>query len=171
MGRVETNMDKNCTMNLPIGSVPSNATSVAVTSFDQDCGATGITYAMQGVNKTTGNPYPILFPAPSGASGSNVVADGSGNKYYTNLPGTLTGNASYGTDNLAVPATVQMPQTDANGNLLLDSHGHIVITGTSPFAGADLQLNYTSGNDDCVDWFVSYQGTGLMSDQQIVLIR
>jgi hypothetical protein len=196
-GRVETNIDANSQsanpstyipITMPMGSVPPGTTSITLGTFDQDNGARYQNLGMQGINPSTQNPQPMLWPAPANTAVTNpmpadifgmdsnnnpvVVQDNNGNKWFTTQKGNMSSNAVAASATITTPAQVPLLATDANGNLLLDKNGHVQVSGMTNFPGADVQVNYVSGAGDTVDWFVSYQGVGgLPPGQVIVLIR
>ncbi|MBI2302929.1 MAG: Tad domain-containing protein [Armatimonadetes bacterium] len=171
-GRVPINFSVSDVTKLPIGEVPSSAESVVITNFDTDVGAASSTYTMSSFDATTGQgDYPVLFPAPASASGSNVVRDVNGNKYYTSLPGTLSTNGTFASDTKAIPQTVVVPQTDGSGHLVFDGQGRIIIVDQRDFEGGSLQITYTAGASDTSVWDVSFTSHEPSGDQHIVLIR
>ena len=171
-GKMEINLLDPQVTKIPIGSVPATAQAVTVTNFDTDVGAMSNTVTMQSFDSTTGQgKYPVLWQAPANASGSNVVSDTNGNKYYTSQPGHLSGNGNFSTDTYTVPQTVVVPKTDGNGNLVFNGRGQFQVVDTRPFQGADVQVSYSAGAYDTSDWEVSFSGPPAQGHQQIVLIR
>ncbi len=171
-GKVPINFSDGNITKLPIGNVPSSAEQVVITNFDTDVGSQSVKFSMSSFDATSGQgKYPVLFPAPASASGSNVVTDQNGNKYYTNQSGNLSPNGQFRTDSVDVPATVSVPQTDGNGNLVFDGSGRITVVDTRPFEGGNVEVSYTAGSYDTSVWEVSFSGPPVTGQQQIVLIR
>ncbi|MCC7495635.1 MAG: Tad domain-containing protein [Fimbriimonadaceae bacterium] len=171
-GKVPINFRTSDVSKIPIGNVPSSAKQVIVTNFDADVGSQSVKFSMSSFDSSSGQgKYPVLWPAPPSASGSNVVTDTNGSKYYTNVPGTLSPNGEFRTDTIDIPQTVAVPQTDGNGNLLLNGAGRVVVVDTRPFEGADLEISYTSGQYDTSVWECSFIGPPGGGQQRIVLIR
>lgn len=171
-GKVPINFSDGNITKIPIGNVPSSAEQVVITNFDTDVGSQSVKFSMSSFDATSGQgKYPVLFPAPANASGSNVVTDQNGNKYYTNQSGNLSPNGQFRTDSVDVPPTVSVPQTDGNGNLVFDGNGRITIVDTRAFEGGNVEVSYTAGSYDTSVWEVSFSGPPVTGQQQIVLIR
>lgn len=170
-GRVPINFNTDTVTGIPIGDVPSSATKVTVTNFDTDVGAQSVIFNLTSFDATQGRTYPVLFPAPGSASGSNVVTDTAGNKYYKTVPGNLSGNGQFATSEIDVPQTVKVPAVDANGNLLLNGSGRITITNTRAYEGGDLGISYTAGVSDTSVWDVNFSSLQIPPELRIVLIR
>lgn len=170
-GRLPINFRTGGDTTIPIASIPAGSGGVTVSNFDTDVGTTHLRYSLYGFDATKGQgKYPILFPAPPGASGANVVTSSDGAKWCTDLNGTLSSNGTFASDELSMPATVMVPKTDGNGNLWFNSSGKVVFIDSRPFEGADLLISYGAGAQDTSVW-----ETGLTDPapgaQQILLIR
>ena len=171
-GKLPINFSATDVTRMPIGEVPSNAEAVIVTNFDTDVGSQFSHLSITSFDSTTGQgDYPVLWPAPSSASGEFVVTDPSGNKYYTVMNGGLSGNGQFHSDTLDIPPNVVVPRTDGNGNLLLDGSGNIEVVDTRAFEGGTLGVSYSAGQSDTSIWEVSFDTNGLPGSQHIVLIR
>jgi len=170
-GRVPINFSVSSITGIPIGNVPAAADKVTITNFDTDVGSEQVSFTMTSFDASQGRNYPVLFPAPASASGTNVVRDQAGNRYYTNVPGNLSGNGNFASSEVDVPDRVVVPQVDANGNLLRDRNGRIIITDTRDYEGGDLAVSYTAGASDTSVWDVNFTSTEIPPDLRIVLIR
>ncbi len=170
-GRVPINFISDATTGIPIGDVPSSATKVTITNFDTDVGAVSVDFSMTSFDATQGRNYPILWPAPASASGSNVVTDTTGAKYYTTQPGNLSGNGQFATSDINVPQTVKVPQVDASGNLVLDRRGRITIADTRAYEGGSIAVAYEAGWCDTSVWDVNFSSLEIPPELRIVLIR
>ncbi len=171
-GRLPINFHDSSRTAVPIANIPSHAKDVTITNFDCVVGAQNMEFTLTGYDQSTGQGrYPILLPAPPSARGSNVVTDAAGTKYYTNQPGTLSGNAEFATDTIDLPDQVVVPQTDGSGGLVFDRSGNIVIMDKRPFEGCDIRITYTAGAHDSSVWEVSFTGEPGSGQQHIVLIR
>ncbi|MBI5832354.1 MAG: Tad domain-containing protein [Armatimonadetes bacterium] len=157
---------------IPIGDISPATTKLTITNFDADVGVQNCEASMTSFDSTQGRRYPVLFPAPNaGRHDDFVVTDQAGNQYYTKIPVNLSGNTSFATTVLTVPQPVKVPSVDADGNLLLDRNGRIIINDTRAYQGGELAIDYYLANKtDVSTWTVNSNDTA-SENLSIVLIR
>lgn len=157
-----------------VASVPSETVYVRIQNFDTEVGAASLWFSMTSFDPSIGS-YPILFDAPAGAGGPEVIEDTDGNKYYVRLSGTRAPNAQWRSNRIDVPDPVPVPETDGSGNLVFDAQGRVRIVDNRVFEGGEVAVEYragTPGAHDTSGWQFSYFKPQLVTgEQEIVLIR